>query len=721
MNYYAHTAEDESDGILPECHWQSLAEHLRSVAELAKGFARPLGMEAEAELAGLLHDLGKYQPGFQHYLVHGHPRSPHAYIGAAVLLSKSSRLANVIASHHAGLHDWADLQPKLKEICEQRRPELRDCLTAMQTETRVAPPMVPAPGKEDKVLAELRIRLLFSALVDADYIDTEAFHLTVASKSNLRGNRPSLEELLKHLRNHLDGLQLSRKGTSLNDLRSCINHICAQTGETAAPGLFSLTVPTGGSKTLSSANFALNHAVKNGFKRVIYVLPYTSIIEQNGRVFAAIFGPQGVLEHYSLADWASDGTNIEHRLNKLAAENWDAPFIITTNVQFFESLFSHKTSSCRKLHRLMNSVVIFDECQTFPPDLLTPTLERLKALVALGRTSLVFCTATQPAFRRHAGFAEGFEPIMEIIPRDWKLHERKEFRRTKIHFRREAISLSSFCNELREQSQVLVIVNTRREAWEVFTTIRAEGVFHLSALMCPAHRRRVLARIKTRLKRPGTKCVVVSTQLIEAGVDLDFPKVYRAIAPLDSIIQAAGRCNREGRLPDAGDVIVFKLEDGSLPGGAYRKGADIANGILPDCLDGNFDPDVIYNYFQSLYQLSNRDKHNFQGLCADGCYRQIGKKYRWIESDTEFVLTNYSVVGKRFQTEVRDNQYAPITRQQVRQMARFCINLRKSHVEQELVSSTKLVRLPNGLVLTQESYDHEFGYHHFGEIEALII
>lgn len=407
MKYYAHTAESEDGKRLPECNWQSLGQHLRNVAELAKGFGRPFGMEAEAELAGLLHDLGKYQPGFQRYLAQGQPRTPHAAIGGAVAVARSSRLANVIASHHTGLSDWSELRPKLIEIWEQRKQELGGYLTALKDDISVPPPHVPSPCKDPDVLAELRARLLFSVLVDSDFLHTEGFYLTLAGKPNIRGEHAALGQLASRLDEHLAELRLRSAATSLNDLRRRINNVCAEVGEAAAPGIFSLTVPTGGSKTLSSATFALKHALKNGFERVIYALPYTSIIEQNADVFRAIFGNNDVLEHHSLADWTyseDQEEGVANRRKKLAAENWDVPFIVTTNVQFFESLLSHKTSACRKLHRLLNSVIIFDECQTFPPDLLMPTLERLKALAALGRTSLVFCTATQPAFRRRSGF-----------------------------------------------------------------------------------------------------------------------------------------------------------------------------------------------------------------------------------------------------------------------------------------------------------------------------
>ena len=727
MIYYAHTANGPDGKPAGVEKWQLLKDHLRGVADLAERFALPLRMEAEARLAGFLHDLGKYQQDFQNYLQVGSPRTPHAVVGAAVVAGKSRRLANVIASHHAGLNDWDALEPKLSELLASRRGELADFLKLMAAELGSAPPHVAAPGEETDVLGELRTRLLFSVLVDADYLDTEAHFLKAAGKALPAFLASDLAELRCSLDERIEKLSRSATPTPLNSIRQQVTRKCAERGAALDPGIFSLSVPTGGGKTLASAVFALHHATRNEFKRVIYVIPYTSIIEQNAQVFAGIFGEESVLEHHSLARWHEaddEEPDTIAQQKKHSAENWDAPFIVTTNVQFFESLFSHRPKACRKLHRLLDAVIIFDECQTFPPELLKPTLERLKALVELGKTSLVFCTATQPALGERLGFAEGFPVMTEIIPQEWHLYARPEFRRTNLSTRRAPITADALCQELREVRRALVVVNTRKQAWELFQTVRAEGVYHLSTLMCPAHRGAILNTIKGRLTDRQSRCLVISTQLVEAGVDIDFPTVYRALGPLDSIIQAGGRCNREGLLrdendkPKSGEVIVFQFEEHRLPPGTYSRATELAGSadFLPDYLEGNFPPDTIHRYFECLYNLTERDKHNIAQLCEDRCYRQIGEKYRWIESDTEAVLTDYSEAGAAWHAAIAGNEFAPLTRQQWRAIARYCINLPKPQVEDSLRTEPKLRRLRNGLVITQErSYDQQFGFNHFGE------
>jgi CRISPR-associated endonuclease/helicase Cas3 len=731
VKFYAHTADGENGEALPEStgKWQPLAEHLCNVAALAKKFAAPLGLPEEAELAGLLHDLGKYHPDFQQYLRRGRPRTPHAATGAAVIAARSVRLANIIASHHAGMNDWPELQPKLAALVAEKKSLFGEFLRHFQSELGCQPPTVPAPIEVGAAARELATRLVFSALVDADYLDTEEHFQKSKGQPVSEPRWPPVEELCAKLEHRMEDLGRQPNARSLNILRTQISDRCAEVGGSHPAGVFTLAVPTGGGKTLASARFALRHATRNACKRIIYVIPYTSIIEQNAGVFADIFGPNAVLEHHSLARWQEEDDetldSVAQQM-KRASENWEAPFIVTTNVQFFESLFSHRPAACRKLHRLMEAVIIFDECQTFPPELLTPTLECLKALLAFGKTSLVFCTATQPSLGVRPGFPEGFPNVTEIIPPEWRLHDRLEFRRTRLRTRREPRSVSDLCRELSQCARGLVIVNTRQQAWELFQKVRSEGVFHLSTLMCPAHRELVLNAVRVRLQAKNTRCLVISTQLVEAGVDLDFPVVYRALGPLDSIIQAAGRCNREGRLrgeddaPQLGEVIVFKLEDHRLPpASTYRRATELASGtdFLPDALEGNFSPETIRRYFESLYNLTERDKHNLAQLSHDECYRQIGEKYRWIESDTEPVLTDYSPIGASWQAVFSANEFVPPTRQQWRAIGRYCINLPRSQVEDSLTKEPKLRRLRSKLVITQSgSYHPETGYNHFGQV-----
>ncbi|MFA6287426.1 MAG: CRISPR-associated helicase Cas3' [Opitutaceae bacterium] len=726
--YYAHTAEDEQGNRLPESsgQWQPLAEHLQNVAKLAAAFAKPFGAEPEAHLAGLLHDLGKYRDEFQSYLRGERSSSAetqHAIYGGAILHSKSESLANLIAGHHAGLFDWAAIEPKLRALRAEQHEVLQTCLRRFQSDVSSLPPsFTPSPVSSTEQ-SELRTRLLLSALVDADRLDTESHSATQSGRPAIRQPHPPLTELRDRLHAHLANFPAPASPESLAGYRTRITARCAAAATEYPPGVFSLTVPTGGAKTLASAQFALDHAIKNGFERIIYVIPFTSILEQNADVFRKAFGPDTVLEHHSLAEWQKaddEESGLAARRSRLAAENWDHPFILTTNVQFFESLHNHRPSACRKLHRFTNAVVIFDECQTFPPELLDPSLRRLRALVEIGRTSLVFCTATQPAFLRGNAFPEGFETVTEIIPHDWQLHNQPPFARTRYERLPQPLSLEQLVATLAPKHQALTIVNTRRAAWELFHRLRNEGVYHLSTLMCPAHRLDVLDGVRQRL-RTGQRCLVISTQLIEAGVDVDFPEVWRESAPLDAIIQAAGRCNREGRLLDAdqqprlGAVFVFTLDGMTSPPGTYRRGIEIARGLMPKELAANLPPDLISTYFAALYQTTTRDRENIAQLSRDLSYRQIGERYRWIDSDTCQVLTDWGETGRALHAEVQENEYAPPSRAFFRRAARYCVNLRTRDVERAANFSPKIRRLHNGLYLTQGSYDSECGYLHFNE------
>ncbi len=734
-HYYAHTAEHPDGSRNPDrSKWQLLAEHLRNVAQLAAKFAAAFGAETEAYLAGLLHDLGKYQSAFQQYLATGRPRTPHAIHGAAVVASRSRQLANLIASHHAGLHDEVEsLSAKLSEFTQTAsgRSLLHSLLSAYRADALPAPPRPYSPPLSEQGTPEedLHLRLLLSALVDADYLDTESHFLAARGKTPPAPPTASPADLLAKLETKLTAFAARPQPSSLDHLRTQIAARCIEIGRDAPPSVFSLTVPTGGGKTLASAAFALNHAVAHGFSRVIYVIPYTSIIEQNARVFAQIFGKENVLEHHSLADWQAtaetdDDPESTAARAKHAAENWNAPFIVTTNVQFFESLHSHRPSAVRKLHRLIGSVVLFDECQTFPPELLDPSLVTLQALQAYGKTSLVFCTATQPAFERREFFPAGFPAIREIISAadpTWRLHQRLEFRRASIRHVREPISVATFADRIAANDRALAIVNTRRSARELFDAVQSrspgEHVYHLSTFMCPAHRQAVLDAVRFRLAQPDCPCLVISTQLIEAGVDLDFPKVFRVLGPLDAILQAAGRCNREGKMRDTqgnplrGEVEVVQLADARLPPGVYQRATALAERYLPVSPADEISPAAITAYFRDLYHGTALDKPDIARLRRDRLHREIGLRYKWIDEEqpTESVLTDYDETACDWIAHLTAQEYQPPTRQQRHAIARHCINLRASDVKTGLHRGI-LRQLHCGIHVVQKSYDPQFGY-----------
>jgi CRISPR-associated endonuclease/helicase Cas3 len=372
-----------------------------------------------------------------------------------------------------------------------------------------------------------------------------------------------------------------------------------------SPGFFSLTVPTGGGKTLSRMAFALGHAEKYGKKRIIYTIPYTSIIEQNAGVFRDVFGADEIIEHHANLDEDDSTTR-----SRLATENWDAPVIITTNVQFFESLFAAKTSRCRKLHNIANSVVVLDEAQMVPVEFMEPILETMRLLAEHYRVSFVFCTATQPVFEkqkdfpRFPGLPEG--SIREIVGDVSGLY--KALERVKVEFFNKLLAMADWKDLARELSgyeQALCIVSDRKSCRELHAEMPG-GTYHLSALMCAQHRSDVIAEIKDKLKK-GEAVRVISTQLVEAGVDIDFPVVYRAIAGIDSIAQAAGRCNREGNLNAQGKlgrIIVFNGIR-KAPAGMLRKASETARPMLERRLDNPLDPAVFFDYFSEFYWKSN--------------------------------------------------------------------------------------------------------------------
>ena len=581
--HYAHSKPGR-----PKEEWQTIEDHLRSVAEKAATFASLFGGHEWARVAGALHDIGKYSREFQNMLVcsldedtndeefePGHVIKcgpDHSSAGAQEAVKRlpegvGRMIAYCVAGHHAGLLDpGINDEEGLKRRLKKSLKDYSACPSDIFRLPAITTPSIVLDKKEAGFQLQFYIRMLFSCLIDADFLDTEAF--IDPKKAELRKNTADLRILCDKVMAEVAAL--SNDSSAVNKKRQEIFTQCRTAAE-KSPGVFSLTVPTGGGKTLSSLAFALEHAVRYGMERVIYIIPYTSIIEQNADVFRKVCGDSAVLEHHCNFEAAHDSYR-----SQLAAENWDAPIIVTTNVQFFESLFHCRVSKCRKLHNIANSVIIFDEAQMLPVNKLKPCLSVIRELARNYRSTILLCTATQPALAKSGEFTCGLEGVREIISDPQKLYE--SLRRVTIT-RLPQMSDIDLARHISSYQQVLCVVNTRKHARELYNAVSEKnGLYHLSALMCPIHRSKTIAKIKTAL-REGNPCRVISTQLIEAGVDVDFPVVFRAQAGVDSIAQSAGRCNREGRLGSQGKVFVFDTEK-LPPPGFLRQAAETACGVM---------------------------------------------------------------------------------------------------------------------------------------------
>lgn len=560
--FFAHSVREQPVEV-----WEPLIPHLAGTAKLAAGFADAFGCGGLGHAMGLLHDLGKYQEDFQRR-IRGDPRSvDHAAHGAVYARryypSIGALLAHGIAGHHAGLTDKLF---QAEERLDRKSETLDEVIEAAKGDGLVFPATPGLPrlnGTADTGFqCAFLVRMLFSCLVDADYLATEDFYVRAEGRPlPQRGEATSVADLAGALDRHLAGFA-ARPQNALNLQRAeILSH--ARAKATAAPGVFTLTVPTGGGKTLTSLAFALEHARANGLERVAVGIPFTSVIEQTAQVYRDALSPHqdAILEHHSAFDQSFvDGKEARSKLS-LAMETWDQPLIVTTTVRLFESLFSNRPSQCRKLHNLARSVIVLDEVQTLPLALLRPCVAALKELATNYGCTIVLCTATQPALlaRPPAGcrpFANGFEGVVELAPDPPALFE--ALRRVRVELIGEQTD-DDLLGRLVATPQGLCIVNSRLHAQALYGAIaHLDGARHLSTLMCAAHRRDELAKIRADLAA-GRPCRVISTSLIEAGVDVDFPLVLRAEAGLDGILQAAGRCNREGwREVDASLTQVFR-------------------------------------------------------------------------------------------------------------------------------------------------------------------
>jgi CRISPR-associated endonuclease/helicase Cas3 len=683
--YYAHTLDRK-----PPSDWQPLEEHLKNVAEMARLFAKAFGAGDWGYLAGLWHDLGKYSEAFQQRLgaaegtdahIETKPgRVDHSTAGAQyafnILRDKGKILAYAIAGHHAGLpngkaNEASDLTSRLKKNV----PDYSSFPNQLFNIATLNDPPFMSDKKRFGFQLSFFVRMIFSSLVDADFLDTEAF--MDREKSLWRKGYPDLSEMDNRLTSALNKLIGSASDTPINEHRTKILKNCLDAAE-SPQGLFSLTVPTGGGKTLSSLAFAMKHALKHGLERIIYVIPYTSIIEQNAAVFRKILGEDAVLEHHSNFEPKEE----DHR-SRLAAENWDAPLIVTTNIQFFESLYRCRSSRCRKIHNIAKSVVILDEAQMLPVPLLRPCMEVLKELSSTYRTTIVLCTATQPALSTNENFKDGLDGVREIIPDPAKLYNLYNLFKP-IHLEiLPAISDDVLSDRLKAHNQVLCIVNTRKHARLIFESIRdQEGCYHLSALMCPAHRTKKFKEIRSALSK-GLPCRVVSTQLIEAGVDIDFPVVYRCAAGIDSIAQAAGRCNREGKIPEGGKVYVFLSETG-LPPGHFRHTAETAEAVIRHH-DDPLSLEAVKEYFRTLYWMRGELLDEYQILDdlnegkrkGDFPFRVVDKKFKIIKDDMESIIIPWkkNEQDKDAEKIIQGLRYAEYPARFARKAQRFTIQV----------------------------------------------
>jgi CRISPR-associated endonuclease/helicase Cas3 len=640
--FHAHSTPnpDESD-------WQTLPDHLNAVGEIAGQSARHFGAATLAQTAGKLHDLGKYTDAYQHR-IRGGPRTDHATWGAKIACKQYGALGRLmaygIAGHHAGLANGRDpgtrtaLDGRLAaELPELFNDYLRD-LVLPSTAKEMEPTAWRVNTERPQFQLSMLTRMIFSCVVDGDYLDTDRFYAKIEGLVLDRETpKPTLTELRTQLNAYLEAFKV------VDPIDTTRAHILTRARSHANDpiGMFSLTVPTGGGKTLTSLAFALDHAIAHDLDRVIFVIPFTSIVEQNAAVFKKAFGHLGdaaVLEHHS-AFVPSPGVNAEAAAKlRVVMDNWDAPVIVTTSVQFFESLHASKPSQCRKLHNISGSVVILDEAQALPLKLLRPCVAVLDELALNYRTSVVLCTATQPALNAPQ-FKGGFKNVIELAPDPEALF--RSLARVTVESA-GTLDDAALTQRMRDHEQVLCIVNNRRHAQALYTSIADEkGARHLSTLMYPKHRTRVLNEVREMLK-DKEPCRLVSTSLIEAGVDIDFPYVMRAEAGLDSIAQAAGRCNRSGKRARADSLVeVFATENTDwAPPQALEALADKAREVMRA---GHADPlsiAAINAYFNAVYWQKGPEKLdelNLLGMIEDDGLRGfqfelIDQKFQMIDS-----------------------------------------------------------------------------------------
>ncbi len=669
---YAHSLQDRSESA-----WEPLERHLAEVADLAAGMAAAFAAAEWGRAAGLWHDAGKARPEFQARLRGAQVQCEHAGLGAALAESKVGSLrrplAFAIAGHHSGLaNEETEARTGQTPLRERlsRSQALLPLLSVLSPQIRDLPvPEVPAwlravaevPGARDERQRRLRLsvemftRFVFSVLVDADRLATERF---LQPNQTREEPWPELHVINARLDDYLSSLQArTDRQAPVNACRDEVLCACRLRAPDR-PGIFTLTVPTGGGKTLAGMSFALRHALANGQRRVIVVIPYTSIIEQNAATYRKALGADAVVEHHTNFDEGVAKEESEERESRrrCATENWDAPVIVTTSVQFLESLFTNRPSKARKLHNVACSVVLMDEVQTLPPEFLAPILDGLNELRTHYGCSIVLSTATPPSLLATPARPIGLDHTAEIIPNPVGLAS--ALRRVSVSWpedRTAKTSWDALAAQVEGHRQALVVVHRRGDARLLTGRLPVDGRFHLSAWMCPAHRTATLARVRGTLRERAI-CRLVSTQLVEAGVDIDFPVVFRALAGLDSLAQAAGRCNREGGLrqesgePKLGEFVVFRAETDPPPG-VLRMARDTMDILLADAgtsLDIQ-DPATCRRFFDALYSTSDLDRESVQTNRRLWNFADVGSDFRLIDDYSEPLVVLWGGGGERIE------------------------------------------------------------------------
>lgn len=711
MEYYAHSENSHNEKHV-------LSKHLHQTAKFAESFACQEKYKAIFKVAGLLHDLGKYQPEFQSYLANGGKRGsvPHASWGAGYArLHRIIEASIAIDGHHKGLPDNSAWKSDTEPFNRREVVEFENIVKTFISDAEVNEADIKKPDSlafADVSHREVFNRYLFSALTDSDWLSTEE-HFG-KDRFNMRiGAALPINVMINNLE---DEFSKKSKDGEINKLRNYARSQAIQKADMPC-GFYSLALPTGMGKTLTSMAWALQHAKKNDLKRIIIVLPYINIIDQTAHVLKSIFGEEWVLEHHSSynegdhdgKDETESCSPIQER-KKLACENWDYPIIVTTTVQFFESLFSNRPSQCRKVHNIAESVVIFDEVQTLPKEVILPTLQMLKDVQAVMKTSFLFCTATQPAFEKRQGF-DGISAICPLIDDPAVLYEKTK--RVEYHLLNDLnpIDYSGLLEAVIQTGEAaLVIFNTKKAVLEFYNctkNLRDWGKkYHLSTAMCPSHRKVVIKNIRDGLE-VKKKILVVSTQLIEAGVDFDFPVVFRAMAPLEAIIQSAGRCNREGGLGEmGGKVFLFKLQDGGMPPGTYAACAGHAEEVIKQDINQLHDHKVFNDYYAQIIQLYvDPDKYNINEARKQFNFKTVNDSYRIIQDITEgLYVYNYSDESRQLLHSLEHKEF--LSRDDYRKMQQFTVQVYKHFIIQ---NGAMCKPRPQGFMVWYGNYDTETG------------